>query len=94
VETAWKQQSEVESSTSRARWSESGSLRHGAAPGSRRQQPGQISHARGRWFETSRGVEMESPKFFQLLEFRSDQLIRGRMFGTKREALEAAGLNE
>jgi ketosteroid isomerase-like protein len=40
------------------------------------------------------GVEVESPTFFTLLEFRDGQLIRGRMFQTKSEALEAAGLRE
>jgi ketosteroid isomerase-like protein len=40
------------------------------------------------------GVEVESPAFFQLLEFRDGQLIRARMFETEAEALEAAGLRE
>jgi ketosteroid isomerase-like protein len=40
------------------------------------------------------GVEVESPTFFQVLEFRGERLIRGRMFGTRSEALEAAGLRE
>src|SRR2546426_8893547 len=40
------------------------------------------------------GVEVESPEFFQLLEFRDGQLIRARMFQTESEALEAAGLSE
>jgi ketosteroid isomerase-like protein len=43
---------------------------------------------------TESGVEVESPTFFQLLEFRDDQLIRSRMFATRGEALEAAGLSE
>jgi ketosteroid isomerase-like protein len=37
------------------------------------------------------GVEVESPAFFQLLEFREGQLIRSRMFQTESEALEVAG---
>jgi ketosteroid isomerase-like protein len=40
------------------------------------------------------GVEVESPAFFQLLEFRDGQLIRARMFQTESEALEAAGVRE
>jgi ketosteroid isomerase-like protein len=40
------------------------------------------------------GVEVETPLFFQLLEFRDDQLFRSRMFRTRAEALEAAGLSE
>ena len=40
------------------------------------------------------GVEVESPSFFQLLEYRDGLLIRTRMFQTKSEALEAAGLRE
>jgi ketosteroid isomerase-like protein len=40
------------------------------------------------------GVEVESPAFFQLLEFRDGQLTRARMFQTEGEALEAAGLSE
>jgi hypothetical protein len=36
------------------------------------------------------GVEVESPAFFQLLEFRGGQLIRARMFQTESEALQAA----
>jgi ketosteroid isomerase-like protein len=40
------------------------------------------------------GVEVESPPFFQLMEFRDDLLIRARMFQTESEALEAAGLSE
>ncbi len=35
------------------------------------------------------GVEVESPVFFQLLEYREDQLIRSRMFQTETEAREA-----
>jgi ketosteroid isomerase-like protein len=38
------------------------------------------------------GAGVESPAFFQLLEFRDGQLIRARMFQTRSEALEAAGL--
>jgi ketosteroid isomerase-like protein len=40
------------------------------------------------------GVEVKSPQFFQLIEFRDGQMIRARMFPTEREALEAAGLRE
>jgi ketosteroid isomerase-like protein len=40
------------------------------------------------------GVEVESPVFFQLLEFRDGQLFRARMFQTRNQALEAAGLRE
>ena len=40
------------------------------------------------------GVEVESPQFFQLLEYRDGLLIRARMFQTEGEALEAAGLRE
>ena len=40
------------------------------------------------------GVEVESPSFFQLLEYRDGLLIRARMFQTESEALEAAGLRE
>jgi ketosteroid isomerase-like protein len=43
---------------------------------------------------TESGVEVQSPTFFSLLEFRDDQLIGGQMFATKSEALEAAGLGE
>jgi ketosteroid isomerase-like protein len=43
---------------------------------------------------TESGVEVESPLFFQMLEFRDGQLIRARMFQTRNEALEAAGLSE
>jgi ketosteroid isomerase-like protein len=43
---------------------------------------------------TESGVEVQSPTFFQLLEFRDGQLIRGRMFQTRNEALDAAGLSE
>ena len=39
------------------------------------------------------GVEVESPAFFQLLEFSGGLVIRARMFQTKGEALEAAGLS-
>jgi ketosteroid isomerase-like protein len=38
------------------------------------------------------GVAVESPPFFQLLEYREGLLIRARMFQTERQALEAAGL--
>jgi ketosteroid isomerase-like protein len=40
------------------------------------------------------GVEVESPPFFQLLEYRDGLMIRTRMFQTESEALEAAGLEE
>ena len=40
------------------------------------------------------GVEVGSPPFFQLLEYRDGLLIRARMFPTESEALEAAGLRE
>jgi ketosteroid isomerase-like protein len=40
------------------------------------------------------GAEVESPPFFQLIEFRDGLLIRARMFQTESEALEAAGLSE
>ena len=40
------------------------------------------------------GVEVASPPFFQLFEFRNGLLIRARMFQTEGEALEAAGLSE
>ena len=40
------------------------------------------------------GVQVESPAFFQILEYRDGQLIRARMFQTESEALEAAGLSE
>jgi ketosteroid isomerase-like protein len=36
------------------------------------------------------GVEVESPPFFQLIEFRDGLLIRARMFQSEGEALEAA----
>jgi hypothetical protein len=35
---------------------------------------------------------VESPPFFQVLEYRDGLLIRARMFQTESEALEAAGL--
>jgi len=40
------------------------------------------------------GVEVESPTFVQLVEFRNGLAIRARMFQTEAEALEAAGLRE
>jgi ketosteroid isomerase-like protein len=40
------------------------------------------------------GVEVESPVFFQVLEFRDGRMIRARMFQTRSEALEAAGRSE
>jgi ketosteroid isomerase-like protein len=40
------------------------------------------------------GVEVESPQFFQLIEFHGGLAIRARMFETESEALEAAGLSE
>ena len=40
------------------------------------------------------GAGVQSPSFFQFLEFQDGQLVRARMFQTKAEALEAAGLSE
>jgi ketosteroid isomerase-like protein len=40
------------------------------------------------------GAVVESPEFFQLLEFRDRLVIRAQMFRTEAEALEAAGLSE
>ena len=40
------------------------------------------------------GVEVGSPTFVQLVEFRNGLAIRARMFQTEAEALEAAGLRE
>jgi ketosteroid isomerase-like protein len=40
------------------------------------------------------GVVVESPEFFQLLEFRDGLVSRARMFRTEIEALKAAGLSE
>jgi ketosteroid isomerase-like protein len=40
------------------------------------------------------GVEIESPPFLQLLEYRDGLLIRARMFQTDGEALEAAGIKD
>jgi ketosteroid isomerase-like protein len=40
------------------------------------------------------GVEVESPPFFQLIEFRDGLLIRARMFQSESEALEVARLRE
>jgi ketosteroid isomerase-like protein len=40
------------------------------------------------------GVEVESPVFVQLLEFRDGLMVRTQMFQTEHEALEAAGLSE
>jgi ketosteroid isomerase-like protein len=40
------------------------------------------------------GASVESPPFFQLIEFRDGLMIRARMFQTETEALEAAGLQE
>jgi ketosteroid isomerase-like protein len=37
------------------------------------------------------GIEVGSPTFFQLVEFRDGRVIRARMFQTEAEALEAAG---
>ncbi len=37
------------------------------------------------------GVEVQSPEFFQLLEYRDGLLVRSRMFQTEAEALRAAG---
>jgi ketosteroid isomerase-like protein len=38
------------------------------------------------------GVEVESPVFLQLLEYRDGALVRAEMFRTEAEALQAAGL--
>jgi ketosteroid isomerase-like protein len=38
------------------------------------------------------GIEVESPVFIQLLEYRQGELIRGEMFRTEAEARKAAGL--
>jgi ketosteroid isomerase-like protein len=40
------------------------------------------------------GAAVESPAFFQILEFRDGLVIRARMFQTETEALEAIGLRE
>ncbi len=40
------------------------------------------------------GVEVESPVFVQLLEFRDGLMIRTQMFQTEQEALEAARLSD
>ena len=40
------------------------------------------------------GVEVESPPFFQLIEYRDGLLLRARMFRTEDEALEAAGVRD
>jgi ketosteroid isomerase-like protein len=40
------------------------------------------------------GARVESPQFFQLIEFRDGLVIRARMFPTESEALEAAGLRD
>ena len=39
-------------------------------------------------------VPVESPTFFQVVEFQDGQILRARMFSTEEEALEAAGLEE
>ncbi len=43
---------------------------------------------------TGSGVVVESPHFFQLLEFRDGLVIRAQMFQTESEVLEASGLRE
>jgi ketosteroid isomerase-like protein len=43
---------------------------------------------------TESGARVESPTFFQLLEFGDGLLLRSRMFESESEALEAAGLRE
>jgi ketosteroid isomerase-like protein len=43
---------------------------------------------------TESGAEVESPQFFQLVEFRDGLIFRARMFPTESEALEAVGLSE
>ncbi len=40
------------------------------------------------------GVVVQSPEFFQLLEFRDGLVVRAQMFRSETEALEAAGLSE
>ena len=40
------------------------------------------------------GVQVQSPTFFQLAEFRNGLAIRVQMFPTESEALKAAGLRE
>ena len=40
------------------------------------------------------GAAVESPLFFQVLEYRDGLLVRSRMYQTEAEALEAAGLEE
>jgi len=43
---------------------------------------------------TESGVPVESPTFFQVVEFQDGQIFRARMFPNEEEALEAAGLSE
>jgi ketosteroid isomerase-like protein len=43
---------------------------------------------------TESGVPVESPTFFQVVEFQDGQILRARMFPTEEDALEAAGLSE
>ena len=43
---------------------------------------------------TGSRVPVESPTFFQVVEFQDGQILRARMFSTEDEALEAAGLRE
>jgi ketosteroid isomerase-like protein len=40
------------------------------------------------------GAEVNSPPFFQVVEFRDGLMLRARMFEAESEALEAAGLRE
>jgi ketosteroid isomerase-like protein len=40
------------------------------------------------------GARVESPEFFQLIEFRDGRMIRAQMFETESDALEAAGSPE
>ena len=40
------------------------------------------------------GVVVESPQFFQLLDFRDGLVIRARMFRTETEALQVAGISQ
>jgi ketosteroid isomerase-like protein len=40
------------------------------------------------------GAEVNSPPFFQVVEFRDGLMLRARMFQAESEALEAAGLSE
>ncbi|MGH2926054.1 MAG: nuclear transport factor 2 family protein [Solirubrobacterales bacterium] len=43
---------------------------------------------------TGSRVPVESPTFFQVVEFQDGQILRARMFSTEDEAIQAAGLRE